>query len=292
VEVVGATAEGERETATENQVREAIAEIFSRMDEDSNHEISRGEFLAMRKDKNVMEALSELEITPPHFHLYTELFFRPLEDGSMPSLSYDQLVSMILRLRPGSFLSALDFAAFAKCIIGIHDRIKERVNRIEDLCQELAMGPDAEITLLSCHGGADWDAMPGSPSSLGDAMPALLNHVGGKNEPASPNHVSAFDGAGQIPLHRRSLNDYDRGRLEHTDSTEIIEALQKRMGMADLDMTGVPFSMLDEELQNRVQKAALEQKEQKEQKELGGEAFKTLGVPQMNVEDEEETVYV
>jgi voltage-gated sodium channel len=47
VEVVGATAEGEREKAIETNVREAIAQIFNSMDKDSNREISRGEFLAM-----------------------------------------------------------------------------------------------------------------------------------------------------------------------------------------------------------------------------------------------------
>lgn len=78
-----------------------------------------------------MDALGELNITGMHFHLYAELFFRQelQENGTTvtPSLTYDKLVGMILRLRPGSFVSALDFAAFAKSITGIHDRVKDRV---------------------------------------------------------------------------------------------------------------------------------------------------------------------
>jgi len=296
VEVVGATAEGEREKSIELNVREAIGEIFSRMDEDSNREISRGEFLAMRKDKNVMEALSDLEITGPHFHLYAELFFRPEETtGIMPNLNFDKLVSAILRMRPGSFVSALDFAAFAKSITGIHDRVKERVLRLEMLCQELAMETEGEVVSMPSlsnfnqfNGGAD--------VGLG-APPPMLHIVDSGEDPTSPNKVLSFDGTpvangttnGQPAPNfttssgPKGLSDYDRDRLDRTMSAEIIEELQRRLGMADLDKTGVPFSMMDEELQNRLKQATEQQMTQEAQ------GFMMLGVPQ---DADDETVYV
>jgi len=76
VEVVSATAEGEREKSIETNVREAIGSIFKNLDQDSNKEICREEFMAMRSNQNVMEALSELDIVKTHFHLYAELFFQ------------------------------------------------------------------------------------------------------------------------------------------------------------------------------------------------------------------------
>jgi len=53
--------------------------------------------------------------------------------------------------------------------------------------------------------------------------------------------------------------------LERTASAEIIKELQRRLGMADLEKTGVPLSMMDEDLQNHVK---------------AHQPFSTLGVPQ------------
>lgn len=291
VEVVGATAAGEKEKSVELNVREAIGEIFHRMDKDSNRAISRQEFLAMRKDKNVMDALSELDITGPHFNLYAELFFRQEENGVTPSLTYDKLVSMILRLRPGSFVSALDFAAFAKLITGIHDRVKERIVGLERLCEDVSGCDRPPIT-----NGAEF-----GPPAVGSVLPPPL--VGDPQaflslcEPGTPtsptNQVSAFNGgpvspqlcptvpALPPPSLPQELSNENKERLERTSSMDIVEELQRRLGIADLEKTGVPYSMMDEEMQNRL-RAATERQEQEMQ------AFMTLGVP----DNDAETVYV
>merc|ERR1711865_145058 len=112
-------------------------------------------------------------------------------------------------------------------------------------------------------------------------------------EPGSPNHVSAFNGdhgSAQpfyaLPMASPNglaigLNDHDRDRIGQTASTEIIEELQRRLGMVDLDKTGVPYSMMDEELQKRFRQAS---------QEPGSESSVTLGVPQSH--NEIDTVYV
>lgn len=290
VEVVGATAEGEREKAIELNIREAIGRIFASMDKDSNREISRSEFLGMRKDQQVMDALGELNITGMHFHLYAELFFRQelQENGTTvtPSLTYDKLVGMILRLRPGSFVSALDFAAFAKSITGIHDRVKDRVVFLENLCEEWAR-PIA-------------NGSQASPPEVGQVqqplhLPPLLPASGLPPSDDGANEVQSFNGGSPqlsprappasspfgLPSLPQEPSQDDKERIEGTSSCAIVEELQRRLGLADLDKTGIPYSMMDEELQNRLRSAT-----ERQETELG--AFMTLGVP----DDDSETVYV
>merc|ERR1712118_573174 len=69
-EVVCATGEGERNKNTEARVREAITDLFHKMDSDNNGMIQRNEFLSMKSDKNVMNALQELDVKAKHFEMY------------------------------------------------------------------------------------------------------------------------------------------------------------------------------------------------------------------------------
>jgi len=312
VEVVGATAEGEREKSIETNVREAIGEIFGRMDADSNKSICRSEFLAMRKDKSVMEALKELDITGPHFHLYAELFFRQ-ENGVVPMLTYEKLVSMILRLRPGSFVSALDFAAFAKAITGIHDRVKDRVIRLENLCEDVARPINTSTVVAPPDIGhvlpppsptrsddgpvyvSNGDSLHNQVCAFDGGSPQLSPKLRGSDPswPPPPTALASPTSARRIwppkpPLVEEPAWKPDRmdaelmddaDRMERTTNMEIVEELQRRLGIPDFEKTGVPYSMMDEEMQ-RYLRAATERQEM--------EAFMTLGVP----DNDSETVYV
>jgi voltage-gated sodium channel len=285
VEVVAATAEGERGKTVEDNVREAIREIFDSMDEDEDKRISREEFENMQDNPKVKAALEDLDITDSHFHLFAELFFKEEDDISGPrSLCYDKLVGMILRLRPGTFVSALDFAAFAKVISEIHDRVKERVERVDALCMELARSEcdltEDEMKPTYTTGASLNFASLGSTPQHSQTQTLTLSQIE-PGSPVSPCQVTAFDGGPLALESKEGLSDYDRERLEkQTSSAEIVEELLRRLGMADLDQTGVPFSMMDEELQSRM-KAANEQ---------SVEPYMTLGVPQSD--NDSETVYV
>jgi len=280
VEVVAATADGEREKGVETTVKEAIAQIFNRMDKDSNKVISRDEFLAMRDDEHVMEALSELDIMGSHFEVYGELFFKPEEHGGqMPSLTYDKLLDVIFRLRPGSFVSALDFAVFSKSITAIHDRVKDKVLKLEHFCEELAGSDD-----LTSLPRPDANATQLDPPQLGTALPHAPPPLPGP----SGDPVSAFSGEGVAapmspPMSPGSLvqnsTESDKERLGRYATTNIIEELQRRLGMNELDKTA--YSMMGEDLQNQLQGAT----------EPGAEAFMTLGVPQED-DNDSGTVYV
>lgn len=292
VEVVGNTAEGEREKAIELNVREAISEIFDSMDKDSDREISRKEFFDMQNNKNVMDALEDLNIDSQHFHLYAELFFRPEENGGKcPNICYEKLVGMILRLRPGSFVSALDFAAFSKAITGIHDRVKDRVLALEEMCATLAAEESGEILALLPRPDANCTplcAPPSAPALLG--VPDSEQKEAGLAPPSPCDNISTFNGARAPamaidPVVATALSESDRERLEQTASTDIIAELQRRLGMPDLEQSGVPYSMMDEDLQNHV-KAATDR--------AGMEGFMMLGVPQDDDDDDNDsgTVYV
>jgi len=201
-------------------------------------------------------------------------FFRPQEGREAPKLSYDKLMTMIMRLRPSSFVSALDFAAFSRAITGIHERVKERISSLDSLCQELARQtegdmsdlimaarPDANFTLPESPTAAPQEGAPGTPTDA----------------------VSSFVPLPASPLARKVLGHSDIQRLQKTASAEIVEELQRRTTITDLtdDMTsGLPTrSVMDEEL--HLQTAT---------KDRNVEAFVTLGVP--DDDNDSGTVYV
>merc|ERR1711972_367027 len=82
------------------------------------------------------------------------------------------------------------------------------------------------------------------------------------------------------PSYIKLLRSHDVERIERTASADIIEELKRRLGMPDLEKTGMPWTMLDEELQNHL-KAANSQ---------GVEAFVSSGTPLIE-EDFPETLY-
>jgi len=136
-EVVCATGEGERNKNTEMHVRDAITNLFATMDEDGNGEINRTEFMSMKGNKEVMKALDELEVKAKHFEMYADLMFKPsetLEEGEAETtFDFEKTINMIMRLRPGTKVSALDFANFQMTVYKNHDRLKNHIATIEKM---------------------------------------------------------------------------------------------------------------------------------------------------------------
>jgi len=133
-EVVQATGEGERNKNTEAHVRESITTLFNKIDKDKNGEITREEFLSMKRDKNVMKALQELDVKAKHFEMYADLMFNPQEEGGeIPTFDFEKTINMIMRLRPGTKVSALDFASFQMTVYKNHDRLRKHITNIEKM---------------------------------------------------------------------------------------------------------------------------------------------------------------
>lgn len=137
-EVVQATGEGQRYKNTETKMREAITTLFQGMDKDKNGEITREEFVSMKSDKYVMDSLQELDVKPKHFEMYAELLFRedadPNSEGfQMQTFDFDKIVDMILRLRPGTKVSALDFASFQAAVCKNMRSFKSHLAAVEQM---------------------------------------------------------------------------------------------------------------------------------------------------------------
>jgi hypothetical protein len=137
-EVVCATGEGERQKIANNSVRDAITELFHKMDKDSNGEITREEFLSMKSDKHVMKALQALEVKAKHFEMYADLMFKSQgKDGGEPTCDFEKTINMIMELRPGSTVSALDFASFQNAIKRNNDQLSKYIYNIEKMASVL-----------------------------------------------------------------------------------------------------------------------------------------------------------
>lgn len=133
-EVVQATSEGERLKSTANRIREAIRSVFAKMDVDHNGKVSRDEFLEMRNDEEVNDALKDLNVRPKHFKMYADLMFQtPIGDElEEVSMNLESIADMLLHLRPGSKVNALDFATFSRSIAVNHYHIKQSIDRLEE----------------------------------------------------------------------------------------------------------------------------------------------------------------
>mmetsp|Transcript_110899 Transcript_110899/g.313707 ORF Transcript_110899/g.313707 Transcript_110899/m.313707 type:complete len:620 (-) Transcript_110899:81-1940(-) len=269
VEVVGSTAEGEKNRLVEEGVREAIMTIFEKMDKDGSGCISLEEFQKMRSDSNVMKALQELDVKEKQFDMYVQLLFQPDEKGQTPNLTFKELLDCICRLRPGTAVCALDFASFKHCILKGHGNIRSRVGRIEQVCNALlsSCGPQPPPPPLpAVEPPPD---MPTRRRSSSDAG-AQGNNIIVISPPSwQSDIVTAQPGGEAARATPRRINMSMLAELERASTADIVTELQRRLGVPNLEESGVPWNMMDEELQGRLK---------------ASEAFHTLGVPQHDPE--------
>lgn len=138
-EVVQATAEAERLKSSTARIREAISSLFLKLDEDESGTISRDEFLNMSGDREVIGALSTLKVKPKHFGRYAEIMFNDTDDGSEEggSMSLASVCDLIMQLRPGAKVCALDFAEFKRLVDKSDFQIRRAIIRVDRLMTAL-----------------------------------------------------------------------------------------------------------------------------------------------------------
>jgi hypothetical protein len=222
VEVVGNTADSEKKRVLEETVCENIKSIYEQMDKDKNGLISRAEFNEMRKHDKVKRSLADLDIAEREFRQFASLLFQRDEMGKTPAINFQKLLNVLLMLRPGTPMSALDFGAFRMTFMTSNQSAIKRLKRFEKM-----LGiEDAEDDEL------EFEYMPRDFGS---------NNKKEMDEPAAQQ--------------MKRINISMLARLERTPSADIISELQRRLGMANLEETGVPLWMMDEDLQNRVRSA-------------------------------------
>lgn len=227
VEVVNATSAGEEEAATENAVKEAIANVFESLDVDHNGTISRKEFVSMKHDKKVLKALSEMEVESKHFDVFADLMFAPGEDGAEPAMTLEDTVSMINRLRPGSKVGALDFASFQQFCIKNHGTIRYQISRIDKMMSKVIdydpdegkdCSPEAQQQLL------DLKEMKQSGAMTSEEYHAKKEELL-RNEKQAKMVVSDLDNFNTEDIYKEVLKRNKHGEQLPPDPSGMLEML-------------------------------------------------------------------
>jgi len=178
----------------------------------------------MKDNRSAMRALQELDVSDKHFDMYVELLFAATSEDRCSTLSFDELLECILRLRPGASVNSLDFACFRQRILDCQTALGKRMNKVENLCMNLLV--DGGLGESPKHSFA---AVPSSPSSDDAQEFWALPMPPAQREP----HLAVTAGL--------------LARLQRTASGDIVGELQRRFGLMRLE-TGVPLSMLDADL--------------------------------------------
>merc|ERR1719253_2382399 len=100
------------------------------MDDDGNGMISRSEFLKMGKSPDILKTLEELQIKPDIFKKFADLLFTPKSfdpNVPLPSMSYEDAVGMIMKLRPGQTINCCDFEYLKHKLSGNYRSIRSRI---------------------------------------------------------------------------------------------------------------------------------------------------------------------
>jgi hypothetical protein len=207
-EVVSATAEREKTKSAQASLKEAIKTIFKTLDQDGSGCISREEFVLMRSDPSVREALKEMDIAERHFQKYCEILFQKPN----ATIDYDNLIRMLLRLRPENHVSALDLSLLEASLDRSQENMKERIQKIKEMMSAVvAAGPPRSGSKQNV---GTQDVSDGSvvASSAVTRITAT-----GEGPPPPPVDVTK-----QYPLEM----------FVRISSDEIIEELERRLGVS------------------------------------------------------------
>jgi hypothetical protein len=212
-EVVSATAESEKTKAVETSAKEAITTLFEKMDVDGSGTITQEEFMHMRDDETVRQALEEMDIYESHFTRYCELLFqgkKAQQAGKPPVIDFEALITMLLRLSPGNHINALDFSL-----------LQASIDRTQECLRDRVLGINSKIS----------EAMGKPPQALGGESPQPPNTDGSDLRGAASSNTS-------VPVEPSlggGRKEYTMDMFVRTSSHQIIEELERRLGVSALE---------------------------------------------------------
>jgi hypothetical protein len=255
VEVMARIADGEQQKILEDGVRDSMMRVLSSIDEDKSETVTKSEFARMRRDPSVMEELHLLGIKEKHFDQYIELLFETddeLDELQSPrdvakGASFDKGACSVLRTSP---TTSRQGSAREEKKIGFKELL-------DGLCR---LRPGQSVKAL------DFASFRQKVMQSQDKVKEKIDHIEGltahlAGAGVNDGEIQTFQVVGLRPTKIRASMFEE---LERTSSVDIVNELQRRLGLPNLEETGVPLSMMDEELQDRVRTA---------------EAFQSLGVP-------------
>lgn len=207
-EVVSATSEGEQAKTLDYTIRSAMSELFTKMDRNKDGEITKKEFLNMRRNKEIMDALTKLNIEGKHFRMYADVLFHSegAEKRAEP-LDYHKLVMTVLRLRPGTTMSRLDFADFKNQVEQNNHNLQSQIAQTEQKVNSL------HECMRDCH--------------------------------FTPNRAPVPTPAAKPP---DKMSVATLIELERTSDADILQELQRRLGVQTQDQASaskIPAAGLD-----------------------------------------------
>jgi len=254
VDVVGKTAESEKKRVLEETVYVSIKAVFMTMDEDCSGNITKKEFSAMRGNKIVLKALDQLEVTERDFNRFAALLFQKDDSGNSPVITFDYMMNMLLMLRPGTPMSALDFGAFRKMYQNSEIRMGKRMGQMEEMVSAVMQTSDLGAasltrkqttqTQLKAELERTQQSLEPQRHTPRKALVADTLMQGGTTKPK-----------GAKPSKRISIDML--ALLERTPSAVIHTELIRRLGLVDLELTGVPLTMMDDDLRSRIKSAQI-----------------------------------
>jgi len=244
-EVVEATAEGERVKNTEGAVKDAISNLFSRMDTDGNGVISREEFLSMRSDADVKSALKTMNVQERHFVAYADIIFKHQDEGpaeeevdaggepvqekdARPStcslteqhlkekIDFNRVLEIIMRLRPGNDVSAFEFGHFSHWVEKEQSNMKQQVDRLDSMMWEIAKRKGVKLSQGSLPRAMTFR------SSLGGTWATKTDSKTGRCSSISVNseEMGRMDSKGSVKS-VRSVDDVEGSDLRFTASASL-----------------------------------------------------------------------
>jgi len=255
VEVMARIAEGEQQKTLEDGVRDSMMRVLSSIDEDNSQTVTKTEFARMRKSSAVMEELHLLGIKEKHFDQYIQLLFET--DDESDTAPPSPLPS------PGDLAQGASFASGASPTASRQGSARGEEKKIgfkellDGLCR-LRPGQSVRALDFASFRQKVMQSQGKVKEKIGQ-IEELAAQLGGAG--ANDGEGQAFKAAASGPTKIRA-NMFEE--LERTSSADIVNELQRRLGLPNLEETGVPLSMMDEELQSRVRTA---------------EAFQSLGSP-------------
>jgi len=224
VEVVQAVAEGEKQKNSDAFVKDAIVQIFDSMDRDGSGLISKDEFCLLGQNKDVINMLQQMDIKEGEFIKYATLLFKPDPmTGKEPSLDLETIYIMLLRLR-GTFINSIDFESLKSHLLRSRRSFKQRLVGMEHRIAELRGQRVPEFRLLAHDGVRRCDVGALRPSGL----------------------LKVLD-----VREAEEVTD----RVRRTASLKLLTELQRRSGIRDLTKTGLPRSLMDNELLTKINAA-------------------------------------
>merc|ERR1719506_311214 len=101
-----------------------------------------------------------MDIYESHFSRYCEIAFQgqKCDSGKKPTIDFEALITILMRLSPGNHINALDFSLLQASIDRTQETLRERILKIHDLIQDAVT-----------NGGGEGGQSSGIMASLADA---------------------------------------------------------------------------------------------------------------------------